>query len=358
MRDPGERFRDENLIVDLLAGRVGKIRPPRSRARFLDLCRAHGVEALLLEKLRLRGARGEAWDRILKELESARRQNIARNIYLLSRLRELQSILRKAGIPLIVLKGGCLLSVLYPDFGNRPLGDVDLLIRKRNLDRVLGLMRAAGWRLPPRESVDFWRKNFYHVQIRTPDAFSAIFEIHWDLEKEYRHDIQLEELWERSVIFQLEGEPFRRLSNEDLMLHLLVHLAHHFFHPRLIWVYDIRLLAEVASVDWSRVHARAERWRLRLPVFYSLAYVEKVFPDLLPSEVIQTAKVSRFRRGILQAASTADPLTLTLPMERAFLRLPFSLYFIGRQGDILKFLWRNLGSKILPGSPGRNPGQS
>ena len=357
MHDRGERFQDENLIVDLLAGRVGKIRPPRSRARFLDLCRAHRVESLVLEKLRFRGTRGEEWDRILKELESARRQYIARNIYLLSRLREFHSFLRKAGIPLIVLKGGCLLSVLYPDFGIRPLGDVDLLIRKRDLDRVLGLLRAEGWHLPPQDRIDFWRKNFYHVQIRTPDAFSAIFEIHWDLEKEYRHDIQLEELWERSVIFQLEGEPFRRLSNEDLMLHLLIHLAHHFFRPKLIWVYDIRFLAEVASVDWSRVLARAERWRLRLPVFYSLAYVEKVFPEVLPSEVVQGAKVSWFRRGILRAASTADPLTLTLPMERALLRLPFSLYFIERSGDILKFLWRNLGPKMQPGSH-RNPEQS
>lgn len=336
----------EALIGRLLADRTGRVGPLPNPERFLALCESHGVSALILEKARDRGLQGEGWQGVLEGLNARRRQWLARNIHLLSRLREFQSALRRAGIPCIVLKGGSLLAVLYSDFGLRPLGDIDVLVRKEDVDRILEILRRDGWNVPSEAEVRFWRRTFYHLYVQTRDTFAAAFEIHWDLEKEARHAIQVEELWERSVVFQLEGDTLRRLSNEDLMLHLLLHLAHHYYNPRLIWVCDIRRLAGGASLDWSRILARAERWRLRLPVYYSLHYVEKIFPGTVPPEVLAAARVGWLRRGILKAASTSNPLFLTRPMERPLLRLPFSLYFIDRPWDIVRFVSRNLGPKL------------
>ena len=120
------------------------------------------------------------------------------------------------------------------------MNDVDVLVRREDLDRILGLLQGNGWVIPPEQTVKYWKERYFHLYIRTDDAFAAMFELHWNLEKEFRHSIELEELWERSVTYQSEGESLKRLSNEDLILHLLVHLAHHYFSPRLIWVNDIQ----------------------------------------------------------------------------------------------------------------------
>jgi hypothetical protein len=304
------------------------------------------VGSLVLEKLQEKGVMAGEWGPILTQLQAVRRQVLAQNIYLLSRLRSFHAALRKGGIPSIVLKGGCLLSVLYSDFGLRPLGDIDILVRKTDLDRVLDLLAREEWAIPNEKQVRFWKRHFYHLFVTSRDSFSAVLEIHWDLEKEHRHSIQLEELWERSVIFHLEGESFRRLSNEDLIIHLMIHLAHHYYNPRLIWVWDIRSLAEAASIDWNRVLARAERWRLRVPVSYTLDYVEKVFPGAIPQNILEAGKITGIRHSILKMTATPDPLHLTIPMGKSLFRLPFSLYFIEKPGDIFRFLGRNLVPKI------------
>ena len=335
----------EELIARLLAGQAGPLSVPAEPERFIQLLEEHGVAAVLADALQRRDPGEEGWTGIAERLLNTRRQWLARNIYLLGRLQAVQELLRRAGIPSIVLKGGCLLSVLYPDFGLRPLGDIDLLIRGRDLDRILELLGRDGWEIPSDDQQAFWRRNFYHLFVESRDAFGAVFELHWDLEKEFRHAIRLEELWERSVVFHLEGEAYRRLANEDLMIHLMTHLAHHYFRPRLIWAHDIQRLARTAKIDWNRVLARAERWRLRLPVYYAVRYVEKLFPGAIPPEVQAAARVSPIRRGLLHMVTTADPLHLTVPMERPLLRLPFSLYFIEKPGDVIRFLWRNLGPK-------------
>ncbi|MEE8184592.1 MAG: nucleotidyltransferase family protein, partial [Acidobacteriota bacterium] len=126
----------------------------------------------------------------------------------------------------------------------------------------------------------------------------------------------------------------------------LVHLAHHYFSPRLIWVNDIQEMTTRSSLDWDRILARAERWKLRIPVHYSINYVEKIFPEILPARVLEGGEVGWFRRLILKAVGTANPMALTVPMRDPVLRLPFSLYFIDRPTDMAKFLWRNLGPKL------------
>ena len=346
MPENNDILQEERLAVRLFTDQGGKYPPPPCPERFLAICEYHGVSSLILQALQKRNVTGTAWEEIRTRLETRKRQWLARNIYLLDRLRGFSSVLRKAGIPFIVLKGGSLLGVLYPDFGMRPLNDVDVLVKREDLDRILGLLQGNGWVIPPELSVNYWKERYFHLYIRTDDAISAMFELHWNLEKKFRHSIELEELWERSVKYQSEGESLNRLSNEDLILHLLVHLAHHYFSPRLIWVNDIQEMTTRSSLDWDRILARAERWKLRIPVHYSINYVEKIFPGVLPARVLEGGEIGWIRRMVLKAVGTDNPLVLTVPMRDPLLRLPFSLYFIDKPVDMAKFLWKNLGPKV------------
>ena len=344
MRAP---YKNEHLIVRLLSGREGKPTPPESEARFLELCQSHGVSSIILAKLKERRLPGDGWEGILRQLEKTRRQYMVRNIYLLDRLRAFHSTLRKAGIPSIVLKGGSLLSLLYTDIGLRPMTDVDVLINKQDLRQTLDLLSNDGWQVPPEEEIKYFHEHFYHLDIRTNDDFATLFEIHWNLEKELCHSIEIAGLWARSIEAHHDGEPFRRLSNEDLILHLLIHLPyHHYFSPRLIWVHDIREMIGRCTLDWEFVLTLAEQWKIRTPVYYSLQYVEKVFPGAVPAEVLRRMAIGWMRKGLLRLASAPDPLYLTRPFDNKFLRWITSLYFIDKPIDIIRMVWKHSGPKL------------
>lgn len=344
MRAPHEV---EHLIVRILSGREGKPSPPESAARFLELCQSHGVSAIILAKLKKEGISGSGWEGILQQLEKIRRQYMVRNIYLLDRLRAFHSTLRKAGIPSIVLKGASLLYLLYTDIGLRPMTDVDVLIRKQDLRETLDLLANDGWQVPHEEEIKYFHEHFYHLDIRTNDDFATLFEIHWNLEKELCHSIEIAGLWERAIDADHDGDSIRRLSNEDLILHLLIHLAyHHYFSPRLIWVHDIKEMIGRCSLDWDLLLTLAERWRIRTPVYYSLQYLEKIFPGAVPAEIFRRTAIGWMRKRLLRLGSAPDPLFLTRPFDNRFLRWTTSLYFIDKPIDIIRMVWKHSGPKL------------
>ncbi len=72
----------------------------------------------------------------------------ARNALALHELARAQEVLSAAGVPSAALKGAALLAAHHPSIAARQLGDVDLLVRPRDLARAAAALAAAGVRAP------------------------------------------------------------------------------------------------------------------------------------------------------------------------------------------------------------------
>lgn len=138
--------------------------------------------------------------------------------------KKIAQMLRTAGIESIIIKGWAV-ARHYPQIGLRPSGDVDLVIRPREL-------RAAQDVVASEAARECW-----------VDLHPRIFEL---------SDRSLEDLWARSQLVSCGTEQVRVLAPEDHLALLAVHLLKHgAWRP--LWLCDLGLLLEVSpdSFDWE-----------------------------------------------------------------------------------------------------------
>lgn len=115
---------------------------------------------------------------------------------------------------------GLILRDLYPKRELRTMGDADILIHKNDFNRVKEVLEKFGYR--QLESNDI-HTLFYHEQ-------QLIIEMHWSLiyDKYFnKSSIINNSSWLNAKNSLFYGIPIRKLSNEDMLLHLCIHMATH-----------------------------------------------------------------------------------------------------------------------------------
>ncbi|MCI0408624.1 MAG: nucleotidyltransferase family protein, partial [Acidobacteria bacterium] len=219
----------------------------------------------------------------------------------------------------------------------RPMTDVDLLIREKDWPKVADTLRSRGYRLPAAESENYYAENWYHQLVESSGTPPTNLEFHWNLESVERSRIDPEELIHEAVACEIEGERYLRLGDHHLLVHLAVHLAHHYQAPALIWAEDIRRLIERGDLDWQRIRRTAKDWGVENCLAYSLGYVERAFPGTLPDQ----ARVFRFspaRRLIMNAFRTEDPSLPHQPVRGRPLRHAVSMVLLDRWRDVARYI--------------------
>src|SRR5690348_2104550 len=128
--------RDRERLLDLLSG----INWPR----LLLLAEEHGVVGQLAACLNDDGAPA-APPEILRLLLERRRAQIFATLLLTAELFRLLELFSRQGISILVIKGPALAAQAYADPSVRTYGDLDLLVRQRDIRSATELMMASGY---------------------------------------------------------------------------------------------------------------------------------------------------------------------------------------------------------------------
>jgi hypothetical protein len=234
--------------------------------------------------------------------------------------------LREAGIETMALKGAALGAVQYRHAGARPMQDFDVLVpRARVFDAIDALL---GGSFEPHE-------DFPDPRARVPVHHSTGFahresrdevDLHWYALAQSSPD---DDFWHASVPAEIGGEQTRVLCEADQLLQVCAHGA--VWAPRgaLRWIADsltiISSSAGESDLDWDRVVAQAERRRLTLKMFESLAYLSDRFgADVPPAplEALRRARTSALDRAVRRAErSHANPARILLVQWDRYRRL-------------------------------------
>jgi hypothetical protein len=329
-------FAEEALLLHCLRGETGSAAslPRIDPAAFTRLCLRHRLPGLVYSS--------GGWNHLLPpenraQLREAARKVLVDNLILLKALREVASVLREEGTGFVVLKGASLLGFLYSEIHLRQMSDLDLLIREKDWPKVAETLGQRGYVLPPEDEERFYRERWYHQLVETPGDPSCNVEFHWNLESVERSRIDPEELIRDAATCELEGERFLRLCDDHLLLHLAVHLAHHYQDPSLHWVEDLRRLLQRGNLDWQRILRTAKAWGVKSCLAYSLAYVEKIFPGSLP-EASRGIRLSPARAAIVRRLGTRNPTLPHRPLAGSPLRHAVSMILMDRWGDAARYL--------------------
>lgn len=305
---------------------------------FVDLCRRHRVAGLVYQAI---AKSNGAWPAdVTERLKLAARKTLVDNLLLVKALREVGAALTEEGTAFVLLKGASLLGFLYPEIQLRPMTDLDLLIREKDWPKVTETLSQRGYALPSREEECFRRENWYHQLVETPGSPSCAIEFHWNLESVERSRIDPDELIHDAVPCEIEGEQFLRLCDDHLLLHLCVHLAHHYQAPSLHWVEDLRRLLARGVFNWDRIAATARAWEVENCLAYSFAYLRRVCPEPLP-EPTGRFRLSPARRLILRSLGTDDPTLPHRPLEGHPLRHAVSMALLDRWRDAAGYVARH-----------------
>jgi hypothetical protein len=185
----------------------------------------------------------------------------ARN--LLGRKTALDAI-RDVGRPAMLLKGIDLASRIYGNLGLRAMGDMDILVRKEDFplyneyfsDRALSCT-------PPFQAGLLESKDHHHILVRLRDRRILPTELHWRLTKSDDHQLDLDNIWERSLPGDAHDSNVRVMSPNDLLPYLCLHMGHHTFGVPLTQLWDLAELLACPSLqlDWPTVWSRAKEWQ-------------------------------------------------------------------------------------------------
>jgi len=217
----------------------------------------HGVSPLLAAPLHWRGPPG--WDAFLVE-QRGHTEIRHQRIEALARLMDERA--RKINLPVVALKGAALHTLGVYLAGERPMADLDYLVREADMPAALRLLEEQDFR----EELAFWKNRVF-----TPNKAPAAprgnpghlgehrdnpikVEIHWRIREKL--PFELTDITE--VSFPTAPHPGLNAypSRVALLMHLVLHAAGSMASRdlRLIHLHDLSLLcARMEPEDWETV---------------------------------------------------------------------------------------------------------
>ncbi|HTS34798.1 MAG TPA: nucleotidyltransferase family protein [Candidatus Solibacter sp.] len=241
----------ESRLSELLRG-------PIDWKSLLDLADKHGVLPLLHDAL---SVSPDALPAELKaSLSQAYQNNMVKAMLVSRELIRIVDHLASRGVVAMPHKGPALAEILYGDLATRKAGDIDLLVRPRDVARARNAVIELGYtphlNLSPAEERALL-KSGYEFSF-DGSAGPNLLELQWAvLPRFYAIDFGADDLFERAMEVSVAGQPMKSPSFEDLFLMLSAHAAKHLWE-RLLWLCDLARLISRPGLNWKWIVSRAQ----------------------------------------------------------------------------------------------------
>jgi hypothetical protein len=249
--------------------------------QILDAAADHGVLALLA------AAPGTvSWpDSVRTALMQAVRIEAAAEAIRERELRQLLDELGRAAIRPLLMKGAQVAYTHYRHPWQRPRLDTDLIVAPADRYRADAVLRALGYR----PGTDFGGELVSHqfqYERRNRYGLTDNVDLHWKMSNPhvFADAFSFEELDGQAIRVPALGANARGLSDAHALILACVHrVAHHRNSDRLIWLYDIHLLASaIGPRDWEACVDLISIKRLRSICSSGLARAQACFGTTVP----------------------------------------------------------------------------
>lgn len=261
------------------------------------------------------------------------------NLALADELAAILRLCRDRALACAPLRGLALAEQLYGNIAARPMGDIDLLVRREDLFDVTAILTGLGFR-----AVDHrpgFAETFSYTLTFAKDRHGwVLVEPHWSLAyPPFVGGIDMAAVWTRCIRGEVAGVETWRLAPEDLLLHLSLHLMHGGNEAPLLWYHELDrfLRMEHAALDWEQVIHLA-RHSGQLPILFEVfRRLKEMCDSPIPENMVPHAKpfVSQAARSVPQ-----------LIQRRAVHLLAGQSRLTGREEFALLCMIKGLGPKL------------
>lgn len=177
------------------------------------------------------------------------------NLMLSDELAAIHRELARRDISCLPLRGLALAAYLPDAPEVRPMGDIDLLVRREDFPGVRDVLQHLGFAEMDRRP-GFAETYSYTLEFVKDRHGWITVEPHWTLAyPPFMETIDMGAVWSRSRRGTVAGIETKLLCPEDLLINLCWHLVHKGSAAPLLWWYELDLLLRrhASAVDWSRL---------------------------------------------------------------------------------------------------------
>lgn len=244
-----------------------------------------------------------------------------RNQFILGETARLLQSLAEARISCAVLKGVALTTLYYPKPGLRPLGDVDILVKRADAARTFDALLRSGYVALTDAPDELLFKYLKEKTFRNKDG--VVVDLHWDVLTASWPGAHISELWASLQPLALGSMHAKTLSTTDHFWHACLHGADWSFGPPIRWAVDAMMLLRKggATLDWERSVRIAQDRRLTIKYGSQLRFLRDVLELEIPDEVwklLASSKTWRWERA--EAAASLRRITLPRKLIRHWFR--------------------------------------
>jgi hypothetical protein len=278
----------------------------------LALGRRHSVFPLLYRQLAA-VVRQDVPPEALNRLKELYQGNAARNLFLLGELERVLGSLAEDGVTAIPYKGPVLAIAGYGDLSLRRFVDLDVIVRRDDVERAIGTLTDLGYRAEPvvSPSQQAFLIRTQHDLAFKRDEGRLIVELHWEVAPRlFATKLAAENLWPQATTRAVGGGEVLALAPEDMLVSLCVHGSKHLWE-RLAWVCDIaEWLAAHPGLQWPELLAQAERTGQQRMLFVGLRLAAELLDAPLPEAA---AKAIDADRAVTRLAAQAKQVIFRQP---------------------------------------------
>lgn len=219
-------------------------------------------------------------------------------------LEQLAAGLAAVGQDALLVKGAALALTHYAAPWRRPMGDIDLLSRPGELERLVRALEGLGYERQRIESRRWSQAALAEVQL-IPGAgmLGGLVEVHPTLDKVAPRQIPYDAIFARSKA--APGlKPLLVPAVEDHALLVALHASLHEFQHELGFVDLNQLLSK--GVDREALVQHATTWRLRTVMYVMLSVLRSLGVASVDAALVLAFEPSRARRAALRQVYRLD----------------------------------------------------
>ena len=256
-------------------------------------------------------------DPIMDRYKGTTRKTWYKNQMLLAELGKFVKHLQEENLEIVVLKGAAMLLKYYPNYGLRPMADLDMLVHENDVDQSITKLSVLGWESVPYQVYQSNDPQFFKREEVASKFFKTRgscgfrnenkteMDLHTHVFPERNSTKLSQEFWDRAETIELaNGTKVLSLSATDTLLHTLVHglIGGSILNAR--WITDSSYIIRSKQVDWRLLLETSKRYELTAFVKYGVSYLKELLNIDVPQELLD-AKVSaiemeKFQNGNLQ----------------------------------------------------------
>lgn len=260
---------------------------------FTSISIKHGTSAISYKNLLKLGSIPQS---IIDKFRNIYNNSLRSNILMVSELDRLIDGMNETGIEVISLKGATASEKIFGDIGLYPSGDIDILVKVEDIDRVRQFLEADGYKLNDKgfdEYREYFIKELYHISLSNN---RYTIEPHWNLFFRY-FTTPPEFWWEESITISSGGKEYTFLSPEKNVLYTSFRL----FSKGFVNFRFLVLIAEVIrhyrdNIDWDKLFDYAKEYKFENVLRVALKLSAELLGASIPEEY---AKLKNMRSSIL-----------------------------------------------------------